>query len=109
MSHKLITCIVPLGIAAGLLHRLREERGIITAAAGTARGVGRLTPLVHRTAVDATEKEIVNVVVADQDADELFAFIHEAAHIDRPHGGIMYQSALQLASPFALPEVPDEQ
>ena len=44
----------------------------------------------------------VDVVVAEADADELYDYIYEKAHIGRPRGGAIWLSALSLTSPFAL-------
>ncbi|RRJ83772.1 hypothetical protein [Aestuariirhabdus litorea] len=108
-SHKLITAILPKGRAAPLINTLVHERGINRVNVTYARGVGRLTPLRHRGVGESTEKEIVNVIVSVEEADELFEFIFFAADINRPHGGLMYQQPLTSATLFNLPDEPEEE
>lgn len=105
---KLITCILPFGVAAGVLARLRQEQGIVEAHVRAARGIGRLTPSRYRSVASQTEKEILSVVAPSERADELFAWLVHAARIDRPHGGILFMNALARATPFELPDLPDE-
>jgi nitrogen regulatory protein PII len=102
---KLITCILPPGIAVGVLENLRDEHGIQEGSVHGARGVGKLTPLAYRSLRTQTEKEVLKVVVPEDRADELFGWIFEQAQIDRPHGGIMYMSSLQRSSGCLLPEL----
>ncbi len=100
---KLITCILPKGRAMPILKQLKQELGIITANLNHARGSGRLTPLAYRGAGEQTEKEILTVIVSQQQAEEVFSFIFFNADINRPHGGMIFQSALTVASDFELP------
>ena len=103
---KLITCILPHGVALDVLQRLKDEKGIIEASTNTARGMGRLTPLAHRGIGEQSEKDILNVIVSAAEADEIFAWLFDIARIDRPHGGLIYLTALGHATPFVLPELP---
>ncbi len=106
---KLITCILPKGAARTIMAALKSRYGIITANMNFARGVGRLTPLAHRGIGEQTEKEILTVVVSEEQADEIFTFIYHEAHINRPHGGLMYIHPLQQSVPFSLPDIPVEE
>jgi hypothetical protein len=103
---KLITCVLPQGIAHDLLRRLKDDKGIIEASVNSARGMGKLTPLAHRGVGEQTEKDILNVVVSAAEADEMFEYLFDAARIDRPHGGLIYMTALGHTTPFVLPEMP---
>ena len=105
---KLITCILPCGIALGVMEKLKAEKNIITANVHYARGMGKLTPLAHRGVGEQSEKEILQVVVPEERSDEIFDYIYITADINRPHGGIIYLSTLQMATPFVLPDVPQE-
>ncbi|MBI2970285.1 MAG: hypothetical protein HYY36_06040 [Gammaproteobacteria bacterium] len=107
-EHKLISCILPRGIALDVLRKLRHEKGIIEASVNTARGMGKLTPLAHRGIGEQTEKDILNVVVPAERSDELLESNYESAHIDRPHGGMIFMHALSGATPFVLPDLPEE-
>ena len=105
---KLITGILPGGMATDLLKKLRDEQGIITAHANSARGMGKLTPRAWRGVGEQTEKHILNVVVDADRADEIFEYIYHEGKIDRPHGGIIFMTRLQHQTPFILPELPEE-
>ena len=105
---KLITCILPKGVALPLLEKLKQERGITRVNVNTARGVGKITPLAYRGLGAESVKEILSVIVPRETADELFAYIYEEADINRPHGGLMYMSRLLHATPMTLPDLPDE-
>lgn len=104
-SMKLISCILPPGIAVDVLEKLRNEHEILEGSVNKARGTGKLTPLAYRGIGTQTEKEILKVVVAADRADDLFAWIFEQAQIDRPHGGIIFMTALYQSTTFILPEL----
>ena len=108
-DQKLISCILPHGIALDVIRKLKDEKNIVTAYAKNARGMGRLAPLEHRGVGEETEKEILYVVVPTETSDELFEYIFDIAEINRPHGGIIYMCNLQQATPFFLPDLPEEQ
>lgn len=105
LEMKLISCILPPGIALDVLEALRSEKGIVEASVNKARGTGRLTPLAYRGVGAETEKEILTVVVPAERADELFAYIFDQARIDRPHGGIIFMNELRQATRFILPDL----
>lgn len=87
-----------------LLKQLKQELGVITANFNHARGSGRLTPLAYRGIGEETEKEILSVVVDEKQAEEVFAFIFYNAEINRPHGGLVFQSALTSATDYRIPD-----
>ena len=108
-QQKLITSILPMGRGHEMLKKLRDEKGIYTANLDTARGMGKLTPDSHRTGAGSqTEKDILNVVIDSDRADEVFEYIYETAQINKPHGGMIFMTRLRQASPYNLPELPDE-
>ena len=106
-SSKLITCVLTKGSSRPVLSALKEQ-GIVSANVNYARGTGRMTHRSFRKSMSQTEKEILQVVVPAERADELFAFIYETADIGRPHGGLMYQTELADSSLFELPDVAEE-
>jgi len=107
-AQKVITCILPKGRAMPVLKALVREHGLTAIDVHYARGVGRITPLRHRGIGETSEKEVLTVTVPAGNADELFGLIYEMAEINRPHGGLMYMHALQAATPFELPALPEE-
>lgn len=108
-DQKLISCILPKGIAIDVVKRVKETHGVVSSNISNARGVGKITPLAYRGIAGQSEKEILSVVVSSSDADEIFEFIYHEADINRPHGGIMYMHALPKTTEYSLPELPDEE
>jgi hypothetical protein len=109
-SHKLITCFLPLGVAALLVKALKAEKGLATAHVSNARGVGKLTQTDGRQLGDQTEKQILRVVVDAADADDVFEFIYFEAGIDKPHGGLILMARVDNFVPLILPDdVPEEE
>jgi hypothetical protein len=100
---KLITAILPKGHGGPLVQKLKDEKGVVTANAGHARGVGRMTPMKYRGVGEQSEKDIVTVVVSREASDDIFEFIYRDQEIDTPHAGILYVSDLGMASLFELP------
>ncbi|MBT7951277.1 MAG: hypothetical protein HN764_06625 [Gammaproteobacteria bacterium] len=107
-DQKLVFCILPKGVALKVAEQLKEVHGIMSSNISNARGVGKITPLAYRGIAGQSEKEILSVVVSANDADEIFEFIYHEAHIDQPHGGIMYMHALPKTTEYSLPEVEEE-
>ncbi|MFT5896187.1 MAG: hypothetical protein ACI8VW_003070 [bacterium] len=105
---KLITCILPKGIAAGVSEKLLNEKSIVTGNINNARVSGHITAEAHRKAGFQTEKEIFRVVVEAERAEEVFGFIYDHAELHHPHGGIMFQNALRKSTEYVLPEVHSE-
>ncbi len=107
-GHKLITCLLPCGVALPLARALKSEKGIVTAHIGNARGVGKFASADHRRLGGETEKQILTVVVDEQDAEDIFTFIYFEAEINRPHGGLIFMSRADKFIPLILPDVPEE-
>lgn len=108
-NEKLITCILPKGLALPLLKKLKDEKNINKANINSGRGMGKITPLAYRGIGDQAEKEMLNIVVSQDKADDLFNYIYLEADINRPHGGMLYMSQLGMVTPFILPDLPDEE
>ncbi len=106
---KLITAILPQGEGRKLIKKLKEEKNIISANTGHARGVGRMAPRQYRTVGDQREKDIVTVVVTARSSDDVFEYIYKKQKIDTPHAGILYMSALTMASIYRLPDDMEEE
>lgn len=106
--YRLITGLLPKGLAGPALRALKSERGVIASNIVNARGVGRATPLAARGIAAQSEKEMLSVVVPAEEADEVLAYLYETAGIDQPHGGIVYMARLDRATEFLLPDLPEE-
>ena len=105
---RLIGAILPRGVAQDVLRRLRAEKGIHRADVGAARGLDHLLQFAPQGMAEESAVEILRTVVPAGLADEVFEFVFEAAGVDRPDGGIVFQHALSGASPFPLPDLPEE-
>ena len=103
-NHKLIISIMPKGTGRKILHGLRMDYGINTGNINMARGAGKYNPLLKRGIGEQTEKEMLTVVVPEEQADEVFEYIYIVAEIGEPHRGIIFQSDLLCASDYPLPE-----
>ena len=108
ITQKLIFCILPKGVALSVEKNLKNDFGIVSSNVNNARGVGKITPLAYRGIAGQSEKEVLSIVVAEEQADEIFDYIYHSANINRPHGGIMYMHALQSSTEYRLPDVPEE-
>ena len=89
-----------------LLEQL-HARGVLRAGLGTARApfaVVKRKGGIARTEYFSVEKDVLNVVVAEAEADGLFALLHEAARIGEAHGGFIFQGTAGQASDFTLPK-----
>lgn len=104
---KLITGILYQGGGMKVLKEL-HGMGVNSACLHNARGsaLDDISPGKGLPAQFA--KEVLKVVVSGEKADEIFHFIFENAGINRPHGGLLYITNLQRATPYELPDIPEE-
>jgi hypothetical protein len=104
-GEKLITVIVPQGEGLALLQAL-YARGVLRAALATARApftyVARRFGMGH-TVHHSVEKDVLSVVVAGGESEEVFAFLHQEAGIAQRPGGFLFMGPLHGAGSFALP------
>ena len=105
---KLITCILPKGMALPALEAVRERFEVTASNINNARGVGRPTPLRERGISVQSEKEILKFLVAQEIAEEAFEFVYFEAQVGRPHGGIIYMAELDRTTQFELPELAEK-
>ena len=108
-KEKLITCILPKGVAVPMMRKLKEKKGIVACYINNARGVGQFTHRRVQRLGDVLEKEILNVVIIPERADEIFEFIYYEADVNRPHGGFIFLTKLSRVSHFELPDIPEEE
>ena len=99
----LITCIVQKGMADGIVRAAREA-GAQGATVYYARGSGVRERLgILGIAVEA-EKEVVNIVVANDQVDRIVERMVLAGQLDTPGMGFLYVTALEKAATY----VPDD-
>ncbi|MGR8946711.1 MAG: hypothetical protein ACU84Q_01600 [Gammaproteobacteria bacterium] len=97
---KLITCIVPAGDGLKLVERLYETHDLTGINTTHGRGASQ------RSSTIADEMDIVTVTVSSADADDIFAFIYETIEIETKPHRFMFQTALDMASVYTLPDLP---
>jgi len=103
---KMIVCILGHGAGVNVIARLFEEKGISTSNVTSGRGVSA-SASTHVGSDRGTEVDLLNVTVPSERADEIFEFIYDAANLDQPHTGLIFQYAVPLMTPFKLPEPPE--
>lgn len=103
---KVITCFLPLANALELVEGLKEEKGILTSAFTTARGLGTRKSVAFGV---WDEIAVVTISVAAQRADEVFAYVFDKGKLDRPKGGVAVMHAVNRHTPFTIPELPESE
>jgi hypothetical protein len=103
---QLITCILPKGKAMEVAQKLWHEKNITAINEQDARRITTLTVGTGETL--AMETEILSIVVAAWQAEDIFKYIYKIADINQPDSGIIYLTALETSSDFKLPDLPIE-
>lgn len=106
---KLITCVLPKGRARKLQVTLIAQKDIHVGNFHGGRGVGRDSKLSDRGIGEQQEREIFEVVVPANQADELFEFMFFEADMDERHGGMIYITDVPRCSVWTTPDVPKEE
>jgi nitrogen regulatory protein PII len=111
-ASKLITCVLPDdGSDKVLMRKLRQEKQIINASSVACRGVAVLQSAQSKRnrLPEPHLVRMVEVAVAEEDADALFEYIYATAGIGHKGGGTLFMGPLITMTPFELPEgIPDE-
>ena len=97
---RLIVAYLSRGRAHDIAAALHASLGIDAFHYGHGRGAGMLSTIAAR---DMVEVDVLTVVVPPELAEETFAFIHDAAEIDRPGNGLLIQSVLGRTAALGLP------
>ncbi|MDP6704991.1 MAG: hypothetical protein QF893_01505 [Alphaproteobacteria bacterium] len=105
IGQKLITCFLPKGKGLAIVEGLHREFGIDSANLSSGRGQAMVETVSYGRWV---EVDILSVVSAAGEAEDVFSYIFEMGGLDRIHGGLMYQAELTAATAYALPAVPEE-
>jgi nitrogen regulatory protein PII len=101
---SLITCIVQRGIADEVV-KAAQEAGAQGATVYYARGSGVRERLgIFGVAIEV-EKEVINIVVANDQVDRVFEKIYLAGKLDTPGMGFMYITPLEKAATYIPPEI----
>jgi hypothetical protein len=90
---------------------LRAEKGVIRANSTPCYGNSILAEAKTRPGKlpEAVLVRNVAILVPETEANDVFEFVCQKANLDRPNGGVVFQSPAPLCTSYALPEgVPDE-
>lgn len=92
---KFITCILSPSKTMDLVKKLYHEKGITTTIFHTARGSSYISGI-------ANEKDIITVIIPEEQSDDIFEFIYKEAAIAEERGSFMFQGDLLGATPYIL-------
>jgi nitrogen regulatory protein PII len=101
---KLITCFLEKDHADQLADYLFQECGIDTSHFAHARGQCSSNHNAHLW----KERDILHIVVTEEQADEVFEKIYFHQELDKHSNGFIFQEELMLSSRFVTPEFPAE-
>lgn len=101
---SLITCIVQRGMADGIV-KAAQEAGAQGATIHYAQGSGIKEKLgILGLAVDV-EKEVISIIVANDQADRIFERIYLAGKLDTPGMGIVTMTELDKVATYVPQEL----
>ena len=96
-KEKRIICFLPKGTGVKMVEMLQSEKNIISTNVHSGRG--------QRTAETWKEQEILTVIVDADRAEEIFEYIYFQGKLNEPGGGFIFQSDLNRATSFKLPDI----
>ena len=96
-KEKRITCFLPKGTGVKMVEMLQSEKNIVSTNVHSGRG--------QRTAETWKEQEILTVIVDADRAEEIFDYIYFQGKLNEPGGGFIFQSDLNRATSFKLPDI----
>lgn len=101
---SLITCVVQRGLGDEIV-KVAQQAGAQGATIHYGKGSGIHELLgVLSVAIDV-EKEVINIVVANDQADRIFERIYIAGNLDTPGMGIAYMTKLEKVATHIAPEI----
>ena len=100
---SLITCVVQRGLADEVI-KAAQEAGAQGATTYFARGSGVRERLGILGVAVEVEKEMINIVVANDQVDRVFEKMFLAGQLDTPAMGFIYITPLEKAATY----IPDE-
>ena len=96
-KEKRITCFLSKGTGVKMVEMLQSEKNIVSTNVHSGRG--------QRTAETWKEQEILTVIVDADRAEEIFEYIYFQGKLNEPGGGFIFQSDLNRATSFKLPDI----
>jgi len=95
---KKIVCLVPEGQAKPAMVRLNKVHPDLHILMHFARGIGRRKTVVFSGFGAQGERDVLEVLVPEERADEVFDFLFQEANIYKHRGGIIYICSLMKSS-----------
>jgi len=100
----LITCIVQRGVADTIIEAAREA-GAQGATVHFARGMGVRERLGVLGVAVGVGKEVIDIVVSNEQVERVFERMYLAGNLDTPGMGIMFITPLDKAATYIPPDV----
>ena len=100
----MITCVVQRGFADDII-KAAQEVGAQGATVYYARGGGVRERLGILGLAIEVEKEVINILVANDQIDRIFEKMYITGKLDTPGMGIMYVTPLEKAATYVPPEL----
>ena len=101
---NLITCVLQTGLAEGVLDAAKNC-GAQGATISYARGTGVRERMGRVGVAIDEEKEIIRIIVSDEQADRVFDAMYLAGKLDTPGKGIMFMNKLDRVATYIPEEV----
>jgi nitrogen regulatory protein PII len=92
---KQITCISPLRRGLDVIKKL-QDAGIYTANRSSTKGSSV-------NSIEDIEMEVIDVIVPEERAEDIFEFLYKVLDIGKPHHGLIYQTKVRKISNYRLP------
>ena len=103
-SVSLITCIVQRGLADDIVYAA-QAAGAQGATTYYARGEGVRERLGILGLAVEVEKEVINIIVANDQVDRVFERMYVAGQLDTPGKGFIYVTPLEKAGTYIPPDI----
>lgn len=97
---RLISCILPPGVGMQLQRRLFHELGLTRVDVHSARGYSGSDP---EALFSRMEREVLSVVASEEQAEEVFGWIHREAEVADLRGRFLYMGRLSRSTEYELP------
>ena len=100
-DERQISCVLPHGLGLPLQNRLFRELGLTRVDLHSARGFMGADP---RGLFNRIERDVLQVVVEEERADEVFEWLYREGHVADQEGRFLYVARVARATAFELPE-----
>jgi len=101
---NLITCVLQTGLAEGVLDAAKNC-GAQGATISYARGTGVRERMGLLSVAIDEQKEVIRIIVSDEQADRVFDAMYLAGKLDTPGKGIMFMNKLDRVATYIPEEV----